>query len=245
MAAVTPDVRIFTDTESLSQAAATIFVETAREAIDRRGVSRISLSGGSSPRRMYSILAERSRRNMVDWRQLQFYWGDERCVPPEDLNSNYHTARDLLLSQVPVPPQNIYRVRTELEPELAAQDYALALGRHAEPPLRWPRFDLVLLGLGDDGHTASLFPNASVDPGTATVAVRPAVADPPGWRVSLTPDVFNSARRIVFLVEGARKSAIVASVLYGAFQPDVLPAQLIRPTDGELIWLMDSGAAAQ
>ena len=96
------------------------------------------------------------------WRQVHFFWGDERCVPTEDLNSNYHTARELLLSHVPVPPENIHRVRTELEPELAAQDYALTLSRSAEPPLRWPRFDLVLLGLGEDGHTASLFPHTNV-----------------------------------------------------------------------------------
>ena len=244
MAGVSPDVRVFTDAEALSQAASAIFVETSREAINERGLCRICLSGGTSPRRMYTILSDKPQRELIDWHQMHFFWGDERCVPPEDLNSNYHTARELLLSQVPVPPENIHRVRTELGPELAAQDYTLTLNRLAEPPQPWPRFDLALLGLGSDGHTASLFPGTEIEPGIATIAVDRAEAEPPGWRVSLTPAVFNSARKVAFLVQGARKAAIVARVLYGTQEPDVLPAQLIRPEEGELIWLLDSGAAA-
>jgi 6-phosphogluconolactonase len=175
---------------------------------------------------------------------MHFYWGDERCVPPEDLNSNYRLARELLLAKVPVPTGNIHRVRTELEPDLAAQDYTLTLGRTAEPPMHWPRFDLVFLGLGEDGHTASLFPHANDVVGPPAIAVQAAEAKPPGWRVSLTDQVFNSARRIVFLVQGAGKSSIVARVLFGAFEPLVLPAQRIHPADGEITWLLDSGAAA-
>jgi 6-phosphogluconolactonase len=159
---------------------------------------------------MYLILAQRPLCDLVDWPQVHFFWGDERCVPPEDLNSNYRTARELLLSHVQVPAEHIHRMRTEMEPELAAQDYALVLGRSADPPLQWPRFDLVLLGLGKDGHTASLFPGASLSPGQAAAA---------------------------------NKSGIVASILYGAFEPERLPAQKIRPSDGELIWLLDAGAA--
>jgi 6-phosphogluconolactonase len=244
MASIAPEVRVYADSESLSQAAAMVFTETAREAISKRGQCIICLSGGNSPRRMYAILAERPQRDLVNWRQVHFYWGDERCVPPEDLNSNYRTARELLLGHLPIAPENIHRVRTELEPTLAAQDYSLALGKSAEPPLQWPRFDLVLLGLGDDGHTASLFPNARVDTRLAAAAIMVSEAKPPGWRVTLTPQVFNSARRVVFIVQGARKSAIASRVLYGEYQPDTLPAQLIRPTDGQLIWLLDAGAAA-
>jgi 6-phosphogluconolactonase len=244
MAAIAPDIRIFTDAESLGQAAATLLTETARAAIGQRGRCLVSLSGGNTPNRMYAILAQTPQRDLVDWKRVHFFWGDERCVPPEDLNSNYHTAREMLLGQIPVPHENIHRVRTELGPELAAQDYALTLGRNAEPPHRWPRFDLVLLGLGEDGHTASLFPQRSVEDGLATVAVDVEEANPSGWRVSLTPAVFNFARRIVFMVQGTGKAAAVASVLYGVHDPERLPAQLIRPTQGELIWLLDAGAAA-
>ena len=244
MALLTPDVRVFTDAESLSLAAASLFVDTVREKISRSGRCLVCLSGGTTPARMYSALNRRPQRDLVAWAQVHFFWGDERCVPTEDLNSNYHTARELLLGSVPVPPENIHRVRTELEPELAAEDYGLTMGRSAEAPFRWPRFDLVLLGLGADGHTASLFPHTRVVAGVAAVAIHAAKADPPGWRVTLTPAVFNSARRVVFLVEGSSKAAVVASVLYGTLQPDTLPAQLIRPTDGELIWLLDAGAAA-
>jgi 6-phosphogluconolactonase len=244
MAGIGPDVRVFTDAESLSQAAASIFTETAGEAIQQRGQCRISLSGGDSPQRLYAILAASPQRDLVVWEKVHFFWGDERCVPSEDINSNYHVARELLLSHVGALPENIHRVRTELEPDLAAQDYSLTLNRHAEPPLKWPRFDLVLLGLGDDGHTASLFPHASFEAGQTAVAVHQSGAKPPGWRVSLTPEVFNSARKVMFLVEGAHKSAIAASVVYGAFRPDLLPAQQIRPSDGDLIWLMDAGAAS-
>jgi 6-phosphogluconolactonase len=192
---------------------------------------------------MYAILAQPPQRDLVDWRRVHFYWGDERCVPPEDLKSNYRTARELMLGKVTVPHENIHRVRTELEPELAAQDYALTLGRSAEPPLRWPRLDLVLLGLGEDGHTASLFPGVSIAAGSAAVAVRVEGATPQEWRVSLTPEVLNSARTIVFMVQGAAKAAIAARVLYGDHQPEQLPAQLIRPVDGDLIWLLDAAAA--
>jgi 6-phosphogluconolactonase len=243
MASLAPDVRVFTDAESLSQAAATLFTETARDTINERGRCLVCLSGGKTPLRTYAILAQRPLRDLVDWRQLHFYWGDERCVPPEDIKSNYHAAHEMLLGKVPVLPEQLHRVRTELEPELAAQDYAFSLGRASELPLPWPRFDIVLLGLGVDGHTASIFPGSNIDPGLTAVAVHAENADPPGWRVSLTPEVFNSARRIVFIVQGMDKAAIVASILYGAFDPERLPAQRIRPPNGELIWLLDTGAA--
>ena len=244
MAGIAPEVRVFTDADALAQAAATLFTETARDAISQRGRCMVCLSGGSTPSRTYALLAQGPLRHLIDWPRLLFYWGDERCVPPEDLNSNYRLAREMLLAKVPVLNENVHRVRTELGPDLAAEDYALTLNRNAEPPLRWPRLDLVILGLGEDGHTASLFPAASPPPGLAVFAVEARGAAPPGWRVSLTPEVFNSARRVVFLVQGAGKSAIVARVLYGPYEPESLPAQMIHQTDGEVIWLLDSGAAA-
>jgi 6-phosphogluconolactonase len=241
---VKPDVRIYRDLEALSTAAANLFAETATEAVADRGRFLVCLSGGTSPARLYELLAQRPYRESVPWAQLRAYWGDERCVPAEDLQSNYRQAREALLGRVPVAAQHTHRIRTELEPQLAASDYARVLRLGATPPLAWPRFDLVLLGLGEDGHTASLFPGAEMDPTAATAAVQGQYQNRPSWRVTLTPQVFNSARKIVFLVSGAAKSKIVATVLYGDSRPAELPAQRILPTDGELIWLLDTGAAA-
>jgi 6-phosphogluconolactonase len=189
----------------------------------------VSLSGGKTPESLYALLAGVPYRELIDWTRVHAFWGDERCVPVEDLNNNYRQARELLLAHVGVPTENIHRVRTELDPELAAEDYALVLRRYAEPPLSWPRFDLVLLGLGDDGHTASLFPGAPLEVDTPTLAVEAAPSDRSRWRVSLAPAVFNSSRRVVFLVQGAGKSKIVASVMYGKSNPEQLPAQRISP----------------
>jgi len=244
MAGLGPDVRVFQDPEVLSHAAAALFVETANQAITQRGQYLVALSGGKTPERLYALLAQSPYRELIDWPKLRAFWGDERCVPAEDLNSNYRQARDLFLSHVPVPPENVRRVRTELEPGLAAEDYALALRKNASPPLQWPRFDLVLLGLGEDGHTASLFPHSPLETMKPTLAVMAPGQDRSGWRVTMTPPVFNSAHRVVFLVQGVGKSKIVASILYGEPNPELWPAQRIRPEDGELIWMLDTGAAA-
>jgi 6-phosphogluconolactonase len=181
---------------------------------------------------------------LVSWPSVHVFWCDERCVPAEDLSSNYRQARELLLSRVPVAAQNIHRVRTELDPELAAADYALTLRRFADPRLAWPRLDLVLLGLGTDGHTASLFPGSPLEATEATWAVSAPANHPGNERVTLTVPVLNAARSVVFLVHGAGKAGIVASVLYGDAQPGLLPAQRIRPDDGALIWMLDTSAAA-
>jgi len=244
MAVIGSDIRVFQDPEALSQAAAAIFAETANQAIAERGEFRVALSGGKTPERMYALLAQSPHRELIDWHRLHAFWGDERCVPPEDLHSNYRQIRDILLSHVPVPLENIHRVRTELDPGPAAEDYARVLRRNADPPLEWPRFDLVLLGLGEDGHTASLFPGSPMQTTRATLAVALQGEGRQSWRVTMTPAVFNSGRRVVFLVLGAGKSRIVASVLHGETKPDKLPAQRIQPEAGELIWMLDAGAAA-
>jgi 6-phosphogluconolactonase len=244
MAAVEPDVRVFLDLPALHGAAADIFVEASARATAERGRFLVCLSGGSSPSPLYSLLAESPYRDLVSWPSVHVFWCDERCVPAEDLSSNYRQARELLLSRVPVAAHNIHRVRTELDPELAAADYALMLRKFADPPLAWPRLDMVLLGLGTDGHTASLFPGSPLGAAESTWAVSAPANHPGTRRVTLTVPVFNAARRVVFLVHGTGKAGIVASVLYGDAQPALLPAQRIRPDDGELIWLLDTSAAA-
>jgi 6-phosphogluconolactonase len=245
MADVEPDVRVFEDAAALTDAAAGLFVDTVNRAIADRGSAMVCLSGGKTPRPLYELLSQLPYSTLLNWAQVHVFWGDERCVPPEDLNSNYRQAKDRLLGRVPIPPDRIHRVRTELGPEPAANDYAITLKKYARPPLGWPSFDLVLLGVGHDGHTASLFPGSRVEADGAVLAVETASASPPGWRITLTPLVFNSARRVVFLAYGTEKTKVVANVLYGEREPDLLPAQRIRPLEGNLVWMLDSAAASQ
>jgi 6-phosphogluconolactonase len=239
------DVRIFEDLDALSNAAAALFVESAAMAVTTRANFLVALSGGGTPQRTYQLLAASPYLEQLDWARTLVFWGDERCVPPEDLENSYRQAHDVLLGHVPIPSANIHRVRSELGPSDAALDYALVLKHFASPPFAWPRFDLVLLGMGNDGHTASLFPGSPVASATPTLAVTAHYEDRPADRVSLSPDVFNSARRVIFLVSGASKARSLAMVLNGDRDPQALPAQRIHPTDGELIWLVDRAAASQ
>ncbi|MGA7194345.1 MAG: 6-phosphogluconolactonase [Anaerolineales bacterium] len=245
MASVKPDVRIFQNLESLSQDAAKLFVETCAQAITERGRFLVALSGGNTPTELFKLLAQSPYREQIDWTRVHVFWGDERCVPIEDLENNYRQANDVLLKHVPILLENIHRVKSDLKPADAATDYARVLKQFASAPLNWPRFDLVLLGMGEDGHTASLFPGSEVNVSTPTMAVTAEYQDRPANRVTLTPLMFNSARRIIFLVSGASKSQTLANVLYGEYHPEQLPAQRIRPTDGELIWLVDQLAASK
>jgi 6-phosphogluconolactonase len=245
MADMKPDVRICENLEVLSQAAAELFVQASAQAILDRGKFLLALSGGSTPLKLYGLLAQSPFHEQVDWPNVHVFWGDERCVPTEDLENSYRQAHDVLLSQVPIPAENIHRVQSDLEPEAAALNYALVLKQFAAPPHDWPRFDLALLGLGTDGHTASLFPGSEVSPTAATLAVTAQYEDRPAKRVTLTPAVFNAARRVLFLVSGKSKSEALAHVLYGEYRPAEWPAQRIRPTDGELIWIVDQDAAGK
>lgn len=240
-----PDIRIFEDLDILSQATAELFIETSAQAILQRAHFLAALSGGNTPFKLYQFLAQSPYREQIDWPHMHVFWGDERCVPSEDLNNNYRQAHDVLLGRVPIPSDNIHRVQSDLEPAAAAKDYARLLKDFASPPLDWPRFDLVLLGMGDDGHTASLFPGSEVDVSAPTLAVTAQYQGRPANRITLTPLVFNSARRIVFLVSGESKSETLANVLYGEYRPEQLPAQRIHPTDGELIWMVDQPAASK
>ena len=245
MAKTKPDIRIFDELESLSRAAAELFVETCRRATLKRGRFLVALSGGNTPTELYKLLAQMPVREQIDWKHFHAFWGDERCVSIEDLENNYRQAHDALLGRVPISTENIHRIQSDLEPVAAAEDYARVLKEFASAPLDWPRFDLVLLGMGEDGHTASLFPGSEVNVSSPTLAVTAHYQGRPANRVTLTPLVFNAARRIVFLVSGAGKSQTLANVLYGEYQPEKLPAQRIHPVDGELIWMVDQMAASK
>jgi 6-phosphogluconolactonase len=178
---------------------------------------------------------------------MHFFWGDERLVPPDDAGSNYYHAAQLLLDQVHVPTENIHRVQGELSAEAAVLDYTERLQSFATDRRNWPRFDLVLLGMGSDGHTASLFPGSPLKdrPGMAVKAVTADYEDRPSQRLTLTSAVFNDARHVLFLVTGANKADALSAVLDGPSDPGQWPAQRIQPCAGSITWLIDQAAATK
>lgn len=206
----------------------------------------MALSGGSTPRSLFALLAGEPYRGAVDWSRLHVFWGDERCVPPDHTESNFFHAHRALLSQVSIPQQNIHRIPTELEPQLAAlryeQDLREFFGVEQGSPTT-ETFDLLLLGLGEDAHTASLFPGSNLLREQERWAAEVYVPSRASWRISLTPPLLNSARRTCFLITGAEKQWAVQHVLYGTYRPARYPAQIVRPTSGDLLWLMDEAAA--
>jgi 6-phosphogluconolactonase len=238
------DLRIFKDREALSMAAAEIFVAAAVQAVFARGRFLAVLSGGGTPSGLYRLLSEEPYREEVGWEKTFVFWGDERCVPPGDEGSNYHQAYETLLRHVPIPDENVQRIKGELEPGEASDGYAQILKIFAAPGLDWPRFDLVLLGMGADGHTASLFPGSPVEVASPTLAVTANYQGRPAQRVTLTPAVFNSARLVLFLATGKEKSESLHRVLRDGPMPEQYPAQRIHPADGQVIWLVDGEAAS-
>jgi len=225
----------------LAERAADEFANAASDAIRDRGRFAVALSGGKTPRAMLEALSARA----LDWNSIHFFWSDERCVGPEDPNSNYRMANEALLSRIAVPAGNIHRMRGELEPSAGATAYDAEL--RAFFGERAPVFDLLFLGLGPDGHTASLFPGTDalsiIDVWCAANQVSGPVASP--WRLTLTYSAINAARRVIFLVEGAEKADILATVLGPKKDVRRYPAQGIAPTEGELVWLVDVAAAAK
>lgn len=241
-----PVIQIFKDIDSLSRSAADLFLETTTQAIKERGHALIAISGGSTPLALFRLLANEPYRSQVNWHAVHIYWADERCVPQDDPGSNHGQARKAFLSQVQIPEDNVHRINSDLEPAQAAREYANTLRDFREPPLDWPRFDLVLLGMGEDGHTASLFPGSEVDVQSLTLAVTAHYQDRPANRVTLTPRVFNTARKIVFLVSGENKAETLARVLdKNNYQPELYPVQRIHPFNGTIIWMLDEAAASK
>lgn len=206
----------------------------------------IVLSGGGTPQDLFSRLAQPPYQSQLPWQQMHFFWADDRLVPPDNPGSNYYHAARLLLDHVPVPTANIHRVKGDLPPESAVLDYTDQLRSVAAEGRSWPRFDLVLLGMGSDGHTASLFPGSPIKeaPGISVKAVTAQYEDRPSQRITLTAAVINDARRVIFLVTGANKAATLSAVLQGPRDLAKLPAQRIQPISGTLTWLVDQAAAS-
>jgi 6-phosphogluconolactonase len=231
-----PITQIYPDAAELARAAAERFIAIAEDAIVTRGQFTVALAGGSTPRATYALLASDEFATRLNWQHVHIFWGDERCVPPDHPDSNYRMAREALLDHVPVPTGNIHRVQGELKPERAASIYQdelkAVLGSDGQ-------FDLILLGMGTDGHTASLFPGTTALEERKRAAVAVYVEKLQSWRVTLTLPVINAARHVLFLVSGESKAAALAQINVG----EPLPASLVRPSHGQLTWLVNQDAA--
>lgn len=244
---MTMEICIEQDRDSLYRAAAERFVRLAQQVVEKKGRFCVSLAGGSTPRGLYALLADDAALcAAVPWEQIHFFWGDERLVPPQHADSNYRMVHDTLLSRVPVPAQNIHRMQGEAaDPEAAAQAYEQLLREFFRlSASEFPRLDLALLGLGTDGHTASLFPDSPALEGRRRLVVAHRAGPGGVGRVSLSVPVFNNAAWLAFLVAGGDKAQAVWATLRGPHQPRRLPAQLISPIRGRLVWMLDAAAAA-
>lgn len=244
----TPIVRQMGDAEQVSRAAAEEFVRLARSAIVARGRFTVTLSGGSTPRRLYELLAEAPFRGRVDWPNLEFFWGDERAVPPDHKDSNFRMTHEVLLRRIEISDAQVHRLQAEREDrDAAARDYEAEIARVFGVPggTEPPAFDLVLLGMGPDGHTASLFPHTSALKETARWVVANHVPKLASYRLTLTPVILNRAACVMFLVAGDDKAAVLGEVLGGKHDPERLPSQLISPVAGRLLWLIDRAAASR
>lgn len=229
-------IEVLADGEALARRAADEVVAVLGEAVERRGRGSWVLAGGSTPRRTYELLA--ARPEALNWQRVELYWGDERCVEPTSRASNYRSAHDTLLARLPIAAERVHRIRGELTPVEAAWEYAAEV----ETALTAGPFDLVLLGLGADGHVASLFPGALPRPGVLAAPVQAPVK--PRWRVTMTPAALSRSRRLLYLVSGREKAAAVARALDSSPEGREV-SDLVDPSDGDTTWLLDHEAAAR
>lgn len=246
------EIQIYPDKQTLAQAAAERFILLVRHAISGEQVFRVLLSGGSTPLAMYRLLGQPHYASQVEWHNVHFFWGDERCVPPDHPDSNYRMASESLLNHLPIPATNIHRMRGELPPQLAAAEYERCLVKHfqIDPDQNGrpaPRFDLILLGLGTDGHIASIFPGSKAETEDRAWAISIPHDRPPEPlvpRITVTLPVIQAARQVLYLVAGSDKAERLAQVLAPPGDRP-LPAQLARPLNGNLLWMVDRAAAAR
>jgi 6-phosphogluconolactonase len=235
------------DTTALARRAAQYFVEMIGEAVAGKGRARIAISGGTTPKAAFELLADPHQpwRSRMPWENLDLYWVDERAVPPGDADSNYRMTREALLDHVPLRPEQIHRMEGELDPEAAANRYEMELRNNFRlEGAEIPRFDLIALGMGPDGHTASLFPRTAALHELNRLVVANLVPQKDAWRVTLTWPVINHANSVFFLIAGADKASVLSEVLTGPRDVDRLPSQLIWPSSGILTLILDKAAAA-
>jgi len=235
------------DAAALAARAAQQFVEIIEEAVAARGCARVAISGGSTPKAAFALLADPAQPwlSRMPWNKLELFWVDERCVPPDHPDSNYRMTREAMLDHVPLKPEQVHRMEGELEPEAAAARYESTLRNSFRlEGAEMPRFDLVQLGMGPDGHTASLFPHTAALHETGRLAVANHVQNKDAWRVTLTWPVINRGASTFFLIGGADKAQPLNEVMTGPRDVERLPSQLIRPSSGILTLLLDKAAAA-
>lgn len=238
-------VEVVADAEALAHAAASHLISAIDRAVADRGIAAVALSGGSTPKRMGQLLAQPGFREAIPWQKVQIFWGDERWVPLSSPESNAGEAMRAFLDHVPIPSDHIHPYQTEsLSAEESAQSYECDIRAMLAARDELPRFDLIFLGMGDDGHTASLFPGTAAIHEHARLVVAHEVAKLQTARLTMTPPLLNAAREIVFLTAGAGKAARLANVLDDPIDVDLLPSQVIRPQSGTLTWLVDRAATA-
>ncbi len=234
------------DDAAFAKKAAQLIVEITAEAVDQRKKASWALCGGRTPKLVFPLLAEPYFRDRIDWKSVDVYWGDERCVPPDHADSNYKLAMDALLSKVPLPEKNIHRIPGEMATALeAARAYDQMLHVNFKFERPFPKFDLMLLGMGEDGHTASLFPKADALQENEKWAVGYRVERLASNRVSLTFPVINHARRIIIMTPGENKANVLRDLFRRETPENRYPVQKVKPVDGELIWLLDKLAASK
>jgi len=238
-------VAIYPDIDTLSHEAARYVVRVASEAITTHGRFTLALAGGSTPKKLYGLLASAPYRDQIDWARTEIFWSDERCVPPDSEDSNYHLAHEALLSKVPLPPSQIHRMPADAEDRAEAaltytQELQRVFGTNGTPAI-----DLIQLGMGPEGHTASLFPHQASLHEQTRLIMPVTVPKPPPPRLTFTPPLLNAASHVLFLVTGQDKAEALQAVLEGVYNPDEYPAQIIRPTQGEVTWMLDPTAASK
>ncbi len=236
-------IAIYPDIDTLSQQAAQYVVRIANESIAARGRFMIALSGGTTPRKLYSLLGSEPYGSQIDWKLVHIFWGDERCVPPDNPDSNFFMAQEVLLSKIPIPAFQVHRMPSDQpDRDVASQEYFLEMQR-AFSTQGIPAFDLIQLGMGPEGHTASLFPHQASLKENQRLVMPVSVPKPPPDRLTFTPPLLNAARNILFLVTGSEKADALQAVLEGEYQPEEYPAQTVRPPNGEVVWMLDKEAA--
>lgn len=235
---------VFPDNPSFVNGSAEFITAVAATAIAEHGRFTIALSGGGTPKPIYARLAMPDYRDRIAWEKVHIFFGDERCVPPDDRRSNYRMVYEAWLGRSPIPAENVHRIHGEDDPALEALRYAEEIARLCRSAA-FPAFDLILLGLGDNGHTASLFPGTAALREKERLVVAQYVEVTATWRVTFTAPLINAARHVAFLVEGVGKAQMLWNVIEGPYQPDAWPSQLIQPVSGELQWLVDAAAAAK
>ncbi|HEY0795855.1 MAG TPA: 6-phosphogluconolactonase [Acidisarcina sp.] len=237
---------VFSTPDELIKAAADRLLAKVIAAAEARGVARIAISGGNTPRPMFQLLGSEPYLSRMPWDKLQLFWVDERCVPPDHPDSNYRMTREAMLDRVPLPAAQIFRMEGELDPQQAAANYENLLRQQFNlHPGQFPTFDAIQLGMGDDGHTASLFPHTDALHEQTRLVVANHVPQKDTWRITLTLPVILAGRDVSFLIQGSDKSEVLKDVLLGAYDPETHPSQLIRPLNGNLIFLLDEGAGAE